>query len=223
MYSGPVAAKGYFHLAEDGKPDIIVLIGPNHTGYGSGVSIMTGGHWRTPLGDVQINSDLATAIQQSSEYLDIDETGHRYEHSLEVQLPFLQYLYGSVSFVPICMMMQDLEVSRDVGKAIATAAMDKNVLIIASTDLSHYESQSQAEAKDRLALDAIHHLDEAELQQVVEIHNISMCGYGPVSAAIAASKKLGAENTTLLQYKTSGDITGDKRQVVGYASLSISK
>jgi AmmeMemoRadiSam system protein B len=223
MYSGSVAAKGYAYVANDGRPDSIVIVGPNHTGYGTGISIMLGGVWRTPLGDLRIDAELATDIQKHSEFIDVDSGAHLYEHSIEVQLPFLQYVYGSVQFVPICMRMQDVEVSRDVGAAIARASVGKNVLIIASTDLSHYEPQSIAEKKDRLALDAISSLDEEALQAVVEARSISMCGYGPVSAAIVASKTLGAEKTVLLQHKTSGDITGDKRQVVGYASAVMVK
>ena len=223
MYSGPVAAKGYAYVADDGRPDAIVLVGPNHTGYGTGVSIMLRGVWRTPLGDLRIDSDLATDIQRHSKFVDVDSGAHLYEHSIEVQLPFVQYVYGAVHFVPICMRMQDVEVSRDVGAAIARASAGKNVLIIASTDLSHYEPQSIVEKKDRLALDAISRLDEEALQAVVEAHGISMCGYGPVSAAIVASKTLGAEKGVLLQHKTSGDITGDRGRVVGYASAVMVK
>jgi AmmeMemoRadiSam system protein B len=223
MYSGAVAAKGYAYMAEDGRPDAVVLLGPNHTGYGTGVSIMVGGVWRTPLGDLRINMELATAIQQRSEFMDVDAAAHLYEHSIEVQLPFLQYVYGPIPFVPICMRMQDVEVSRDVGAAIAHAAVGKNVAIIASTDLNHYEAQSIAEEKDQLALDAVRRLDEAALQAVVEAHGISMCGYGPVSAAIVASKTLGAAKAVVLQHKTSGDITGDRRQVVGYAAAVMVK
>lgn len=223
MYSGAVAAKGFDYLAEDGRPDAIVLLGPNHTGYGSGVSIMMDGVWRTPLGDVRVDSELAKAIQRFSDFIDVDEGAHLYEHSIEVQLPFLQYVYGAFPFVPICMMMQDLEVSRDVGRAIARAATGKNVSIIASTDFSHYEPQSIAETKDGSALDAIIRLDEAGLQKVVAARAISMCGYGPVSAAIVASKTLGAAKVVRLQYKTSGDVTGDKTRVVGYAAVAIVK
>jgi AmmeMemoRadiSam system protein B len=223
MYSGSVASKGFYYLADDGRPDAIVLLGPNHTGYGSGVSIMMEGVWRTPLGDVSVASDLAKEIQRFSAFIDVDVGAHLYEHSIEVQLPFLQYVYGTVPFVPICMMMQDLEVSRDVGRAIARAVTGKNVSIIASTDFSHYEPQSIAETKDGAALDAISRLDEAGLQRVIEAHAISMCGYGPVSAAIVASKNLGASKAVRLQYKTSGDVTGDTTRVVGYASVAIVK
>lgn len=223
MYSGPIAAQGYYHVTHEPKPDTIIIVGPNHTGFGSGASIMIEGKWQTPLGEVQINSTLAHAIQSHSQYLDIDENAHTYEHSIEVQLPFLQYVYDSFSLVPICMMMQDLEVSQDIGTAISTAATGANILIIASTDFSHYEPQNIANTKDRLAIDAILRLDEAGLQSVVETQGISMCGYGPVSVSIVAAKKLGAVTSILLQYKTSGDITGNPSQVVGYASIALTK
>jgi len=223
MYSGPIAANSYYQLASDGRPDVFVLIGPNHTGIGSGVSIMEEGAWRTPLGDVEIDTAVAKAIQRSSGYIDIDDTAHLHEHSIEVQLPFLQYVYGSFKFVPICMMMQDLEVSLDIGQAVASAILRKNAAVIASTDLSHYVAQSLAEEKDRLVIDAILNLDEVSLQSIVEEHGISMCGYGPTSAAIVAAKKLGAKDTRLLSYKTSGDVTGDFSHVVGYASVVLAK
>jgi len=224
MYSGPVAANGYHFAAQDGRPDTIIVLGPNHTGYGSGVSIMDDGVWRTPLGDVEVDSEMARGVQRASELIDIDESGHRFEHSIEVQLPFLQYVYGTAfKFIPICMMMQDLETSRDVGEAIAKTASSRNVLIIASTDMSHYESQRVAEAKDRLAIEAMLKLDAGELQSTVESNRISMCGYGPASAAIIASKKLGATLSQLLSYRTSGDVTGDRSRVVGYASLVITR
>ena len=224
MFSGPVAANGYYFAAQDVKPNTVIILGPNHTGYGSGVSLMVEGAWRMPFGDVQVDLELAKEIQRASELIDLDENAHRFEHSIEVQLPFLQYVYGQkFSIVPICMMMQDLETGRDVGESIAKAASGKNVLIVASTDMSHYEPQKTAETKDRLAINAILRLDAGELQLTVESNNISMCGYGPVSAAIIASRKLGATQSRLLAYRTSGDITGDRSQVVGYASLAITK
>ncbi len=224
MFSGPVAANGYYFAAQDGRPDTVIILGPNHTGYGSGVSVMLEGIWRMPLGDVEVDTELAEEVQRASELIDIDEAAHRFEHSIEVQLPFLQYVYNpTFKFVPICMMMQDLKTSRDVGEAIAKVASGRNILIIASTDMSHYEPHKVAEAKDRQAIDAILKLDESQLQSTVESRNISMCGYGPVSAAIIASKKLGVTRAQLLSYRTSGDITGDQAQVVGYASLAITR
>ena len=224
MFSGPVAANGYYFAAQDGRPEKIIILGPNHTGYGSQVSIMVEGIWRMPLGDVEVDTELAQEIQQASDLIDIDENAHRFEHSIEVQLPFLQYIYGNAfKFVPICLMMQDLETSRDVGEAIARAASGRNILIIASTDMSHYQPYKVVEAKDLLAIEAMLQLDESQLQSTVASNNISMCGYGPVSAAISASKKLGAKQGHLLSYRTSGDITGDQARVVGYASLAITR
>lgn len=224
MYSGPVAAHGYYALSQDGRPDLIVILGPNHSGFGSGISIMAGGVWRMPFGDVEVDSEFAGSIQRASKFADVDDSAHKYEHSIEVQLPFLQYLYGnSFKFVPICMMMQDLEVSRDIGKAIAEASSGRNMLIIASTDMTHYEPQNRAESKDRQAIEAMLKLDEAQLQSVVESRSITMCGYGPASAAIVAAKSLGATKAQLLCYKTSGDVTNDRSQVVGYASLKITR
>ena len=224
MFSGPVAANGYYFAAQDGQPDTVVILGPNHTGYGSGVSIMTEVIWRMPLGDIEVDAALSREVQRQSQLIDVDESSHRFEHSIEVQLPFLQYVFGrAFKLIPICMMMQDLDTSRDVGEAIATAVSGKNVLIVASTDMSHYVSQNIAEAKDRLAINAMLKLDAVELQSVVESNNISMCGYGPASVAIIASKILGATQSKLLSYRTSGDMTGDKDQVVGYTSLAITK
>jgi AmmeMemoRadiSam system protein B len=221
MYSGPIAATGFHYVAAEGQPDTVIIIGPNHTGYGSGASVMVQGLWRTPLGDISINSCLAATIQRNSQYLDIDPIAHRYEHSIEVQLPFLQYVYDQFQLVPICMLMQDIEVSCDVGNAIADAVKDLNVLIIASTDFSHYVPQPIAVQKDEKAILAITQLDEQVLQNVIQTYNISMCGYGPVSAAIIAAKRLGATKGRLLQYKTSGDISEDFSQVVGYASIAL--
>ena len=224
MASGPVAAHAYHHLAKDGKPDVIVIVGPNHTGRGSGISIMNEGVWRTPLGDVEIDAETANRIIQGSDIIDVDDKAHVYEHSIELQLPFLQFLYGQkFRFVPICLMMQDLMSSREVGKAVAAALKGKNGLVIASSDLTHYEPQHKAEQKDKLAVDAALALDESKYYSVVESYGISTCGYGPVISAIAASKELGANKAELLCYGTSGDVLGDRSAVVGYASVSISR
>jgi len=220
MYSGPVAAHSYHYLALDGTPDTVVIFGPNHTGAGSGLAIMKEGAWHTPLGEVTIDTAIADAIVKQSDIIDVDDAAHMREHSIEVQLPWLQFLYGSsFKFVPICFMMQDLESSREVGIATAEALKDKNALIIASTDMTHYEPQKIAESKDRPVLEAAQKLDEKALYASVEKFQVSMCGYGPVVAAITAAKELGAETGKLLCYKTSGDAVGDYSAVVGYASL----
>ncbi len=223
MFSGPVAANGYYYAAGDGKPDSIIILGPNHTGYGSGISIVTDQIWRLPFGDIEVDSKLAKEIQSSSSYADIDNQAHRFEHSVEVQLPFLQYIYGSFKFVPICMMIQDLETCRDLGNTIAEVTYDKNVLIIASTDLTHYEPQEIATKKDQMIINTILNLDAESLQAVVKSNNLSMCGYGPTTVVLIAAKKLGATKVKLLSYKTSGDIINNGKRVVGYASLSIER
>jgi AmmeMemoRadiSam system protein B len=224
MASGPIAAHAYHRLAKDGKPDVIVIFGPNHTGRGSALSIMNEGFWRTPLGDVEIDTETAERILQASRIVDVDERAHAYEHSIELQLPFLQYLYGSeFTFVPVCFMMQDLMSSREVGKAVAAALKDKNGLVIASSDMTHYEPQERAEKKDKMAIDAALKMDETQYYNTVEAYGISTCGYGPVIAAITASKELGAKKAELLCYKTSGDVLGDRSAVVGYASIAFSK
>jgi AmmeMemoRadiSam system protein B len=225
MYSGPVASHGFYALALDGRPDAIVIFGPNHTGQGSGISMMNEGVWRTPLGDVQVDTEIADRIMHESSLVDLDESAHMFEHSIEVQLPFLQYLYGSDApkFVPICFLMQDLESSQEVGQATAKALTGKNAAIIASSDMTHYEPQKSAEKKDKLALEAAEKMDETQFYTTVESHGISICGYGPIIALITAAKALGAKNAKLLKYATSGDVTGDFSAVVGYASVAFFK
>lgn len=224
MYSGPVAAHAYYKLAADGRPDIVVIFSPNHTGFGSALALMNEGVWRTPLGDVEIDMTVANQILAESNLIDVDDRAHAREHSIELQLPFLQYLYGAAfKFVPICFLMQDLESSRDVGLAVSKVLSGKNALVIASTDMTHYESQRSAEKKDKMAIDAATKLDEEQYYSLVESHNISTCGYGPTVAAITAAKKLGAIEGQLLCYRTSGDITGDFSAVVGYSSIAFMK
>jgi len=226
MYSGPVAAHAYARLAREGKPDTVVILGPNHTGYGSAVSVWTDGAWRTPLGDVEVDSELAKAIVNGAKIITADEEAHLMEHSIEVQLPFLQYLYGSdFRIVPICMLFQDMSTSREVGEAIALAVRGsgRNTLLIASTDLTHYEPQQVAERKDRAIIEAVEALDVGGLYRTVEELPVSMCGYGPTAAVMVAARELGASRGELLKYATSGDITGDTLRVVGYASIAITR
>jgi len=224
IYSGPVAAHSYYNLAMDGKPEVVVILGPNHWGMGSALAMMKEGSWRTPLGDVEIDGEVAQQILQSSRIVDVDDSAHAREHSIELQLPFLQYLYGSeFKLVPVSFLMQDLESSREVGQAIGGALVEKNAVVIASSDMTHYEPQKTAELKDKKALNAVLKLDEEQLYSVVESYGISMCGYGPTITMITAAKAMGAKEAQLLCYKTSGDVTGDYSAVVGYASVSLSR
>lgn len=222
-YSGPIAAHSYAALAGDGKPDLAVIIGPNHTGLGSGVSLMLEGFWETPLGKIEIENQVAEKILNLSDIIDIDELAHQYEHSIEVQIPFLQYLYGSqIRFIPIILMLQDLKTSIEIGKTIFEAISHLNCIVIASTDLTHYETQVEANRKDHKAIEAILSLNENKLQQIIDQENLSMCGYGPTVAFITIMKLFEATNTILLKYGTSGDISGDLDSVVGYASIKAS-
>ncbi len=224
VYSGPVAAHAYHRLALDGVPRTIVILGPNHVGYGSALAVMNEGVWRTPLGDVKIDADVANDIVRLSRIIDVNDLAHRYEHSIEVQLPFLQYLYdGRFKLVPICLLLQDLASSREVGRAIAEALEGKDAIIIASTDWTHYEPHERAVRKDLAALEAVKAMDEVRFYKALEAHRISACGYGPVAALITAAKGLGATKAEVLCYKTSGDVTGDYSSVVGYASASFER
>ncbi len=224
VYSGPVAANAYFSLAQDGKPDTVVVLGPNHTGYGNPLSAMREGTWRTPLGDVQIDGETADAIAKETGLLDFDEVAHKHEHSIEVQLPFLQYIYkDSFKFVPICFLMQDLETAKEVGNGLGEALANKNAVVIASSDFSHYEPQAKVEKKDLAALKAVEALDVEDFYGVLDAENVSCCGYGPIAALMTYAKALGAKKAEILSHKTSGDITGDKSSVVGYAAAIVRK
>jgi AmmeMemoRadiSam system protein B len=224
MYSGPIAAHSYAELAKDGVPDVVVIVGPNHTGLGSGVSIVESGYWRTPLGNVEVNSEVARKIVKNCDVIAVDELAHAQEHSIEVQLPLLQYIYGNCfSFVPICMMLQMKDVCIEVGNAIAKALEDENAVIIASTDFTHYEPQEKAYEKDIKVLKAIEAMDPELMLKLVDSLPVSMCGPGPVASMLYAVKKMRAKKATILKYATSGDITGDKSSVVGYGSVKIEK
>jgi hypothetical protein len=218
-YSGPVAAHAYKELAEDGIFDTAVILGPNHTGYGDPVSVWAEGSWSTPLGEAEVDKKLAQRLL--GDVVKADETAHRHEHSIEVQLPWLQYLYGKVRIVPIAMMAQDLETARIVGKSIGEVG--GNLVVIASSDLTHYEPQSVAMEKDSSVIEAIIALDEEELYERCERLGCTMCGYGPVAAAIVASKEMKSEKASLLKYATSGDTGGDFSRVVGYGSIVIKR
>ncbi len=224
MFSGAVAANAYYELASDGKPGTVVILGPNHTGYGSALALMNEGFWRTPFGDVEIDAETANQIVQKTGLVDVDELAHRFEHSIEVQLPFLQYIYGSeFKFVPICFQMQDLSSAVEVGKALAEVLANKNAVVIASSDMTHYEPYRNAAAKDMAALKAVEDMDAKRFYSIIEKQNVTACGYGPIATVITAAKGLGAKEAKLLCYKSSGDVTGDYSSVVGYAAVRFRK
>src|SRR5665648_430733 len=223
MYSGPIAASAFYELAVDGKPDTVVLLGPNHTGYGGALSIMRDGVWQTPLGNVEIDSEMADAILHETHVLDVDELAHRFEHSLEVQLPFLQFLYGNTfKIVPICYQMHDYDSSVEIGRSLVEPLDATNSLIIASSDMTHYESAEAAAAKDQAALKAVTDLDAKCFYEIVENQYITACGYVPITSLITYAACINAK-ANLLSYHNSGDVTGDHSSVVGYAAVSFKK
>ncbi|MFH0913162.1 MAG: AmmeMemoRadiSam system protein B [Candidatus Omnitrophota bacterium] len=222
MYSGRVAAKT---LSRINIKEKIILLGPNHTGSGAKFSIMTEGIWQTPLGEVKIDSLLAKEILNSSEYLEDDTLAHRYEHSLEVELPFLQYFKADFEIVPITFLSDESEALKKIGREIADSVKKRKInnstIIIASSDMTHYEPEGEAKKKDAEAIEAILELDEDKLMQRIRRLNISMCGCAPVIAMISAAKCLGAKIAKLINYQTSGDVTGDRESVVGYAGIIV--
>lgn len=222
VYSGPVAGAVFSKIKFS---DTFIIIGPNHRGMGKPFSITTSGAWQTPLGEARIDGELAGAMLYASQHLEEDALAHRFEHSLEVQLPFLQYLKPGVKIVPIVLEQAPPDVYAEIGKAIAGVLQSsgQKAVIIASSDMTHYEPHEKARDKDMLAIEAILELDEGELVKRISKHRISMCGYAPVVCLIVAARQMGAGRAELVKYQTSGDASGDYSNVVGYAGIIISK
>ena len=220
VYSGPVAGAV---ISKVKFKDTFVIMGPNHTGMGKPLSIMTQGSWKTPLGEVEIDSELGKQILATSSHLEEDHVAHQYEHSIEVQLPFLQYFKPDIRIVPIMLAYASGDIYKEIGKELAKAikASNKGVVIMASSDMTHYEPQETAQEKDTQAIEAILDLNEDELLRRVDELNISMCGYAPTVSLISAAKESGATGAELVRYQTSGDTTGDYSAVVGYAGVII--
>jgi AmmeMemoRadiSam system protein B len=220
IYSGAIAGEVYGGVI---VPDDVVLIGPNHTGLGKKASVMSKGEWETPLGAVKINEALASDIIKGSRLFSDDETAHLAEHSLEVQLPFIHESNKGSCIVPITVMHASYKDCEDMGNAIAGAikAYKKDVLMIVSSDMNHYEPQETTMEKDSLALSAIFRLDAKGLLQVTEERDISMCGVIPAAIAIIAARALGAKKASVVRHSTSGDTSGDFKHVVGYAGVLI--
>lgn len=215
IFSGPVAAHVYAEMAKDGIPETVVIIGPNHTGYGRAVSASSE-DFETPLGTVKVDREIVARLRG---VVEIDRTAHLYEHSLEVQLPFLQYLSPKVKIVPVVMGQQDLVMVRETAKILKEACQGKDVLFLASSDLSHYVSSETAKAKDGRVLRRVLELDAEGVLEEVESGDISMCGPGPVATMLLASCGTKAH---LLHYGNSGDVR-PMDQVVGYAAVIIEK
>jgi AmmeMemoRadiSam system protein B len=218
IYSGPCAGRTYAHVA---IPDLAVVLCPNHTGRGKPLALMDEGAWETPLGSVAIDSTLARRILACDPALEIDEIAHQREHALEVQLPFLQTLRPSIRIVPICVGTRSPAALIALGDALASSIREAGepVLIVISSDMSHYIPLEEARARDALAISRMEKLDAEGLQEVVEREGISMCGYCPAVAGIRAASHLGATEGQLVAYTSSGDRTGSYEEIVAYAGM----
>ena len=220
MYSGHVAGAVYSRLA---LPERFIILCPNHTGMGKPLAIMSEGAWDTPLGEAAIDHELAMELRSAFHSLTEDAGAHRAEHALEVQLPFLQALRRNFTFVPIALGVGSYEPLAELGEAIAQvlATHGEKILIIASSDMNHYESDAVTRVKDSKAIEQILKLDPRGLFDVVVNEDISMCGYGPAVAMLTAARRLGAESAELIKYATSADVSGDRDAVVGYAGVIV--
>lgn len=214
VYSGPTASYLYKSL-QGMKPETVVVIGPNHTSFGEAISVYPEGEWKTPFGSIEIDADLAKKVEATA-----STDAHMIEHSVEVQLPFLQFALQEHKFkiVPICVMDQRMKTMQSLGKNLTSILDVKKHLVIASTDFSHYVPQKQAYKNDLRAIAAIKELDVEKFYDVIQELDVSMCGYGPVAAVMTYAKGKGAK-AELLKYSTSGDITGEFNAVVGYGAL----
>ena len=222
VFSGQVAAHSYLELSRGERPDTVVIIGPNHTGIGSPVSV-TRHDYLTPLGVATTDKEMVRSIVKHGKgMIDDDVSAHRHEHSVEVQVPFIQYIDTEVNIVPVVMMDQRFETARTVAEAVDSAAKElgRRIMIVASSDFSHYVSPSVAEEKDALAIEKIEQLDSGGLYSTVKRHGISMCGYGPVMVLLEIAGMRGEKGAKLLRYATSGDIQPMK-EVVGYSSIAV--
>lgn len=220
MYSGRVAGSVYgrVHI-----PDTVVVLCVNHRGLGSRAAVLGAGGWETPLGVVPIQEEFAQDLTKRVGFLEENPTAHSQEHSLEMQVPFLRYRNPDVRLVPVCLQRLDYEECEALGEGLAGAVRDARtpVLLVASTDMTHFETQESARKKDMLAIERILEVDPRGLYETVTRHGISMCGFIPTTAVLCACRSLGIEKGTLERYATSGDVSGDYSSVVGYAGIHL--
>jgi len=219
VYSGKTAGKVYSKII---PPDVVIIIGPNHHGYGEPYAIDDSDEWETPLGKVEIDKEIKEKLLEKSRYLHADSIAHKQEHSIEVQIPFLQFINPVITIVPVLISgMHDANPWYEIGYTIALTIdqIKKNVLVIASSDFTHYEPAESAEKKDRLAIEKIVNLDADGFLDTVSEHDISICGFAPIVSAITSAKTLGSNKGMLVEYTNSGKVSGDFEQVVGYAGI----
>ncbi|MGB9715601.1 MAG: AmmeMemoRadiSam system protein B [Thermodesulfovibrionales bacterium] len=218
IYSGPVAGAVYSSIE---FPKTFIFIGPNHTGLGERISIMESGEWEIPTGTIQIDEKLSYRIAMNVPIVSKDIKAHLFEHSLEVQLPFLLYFSKETEIVPIVILSASIEECRLLGEGIAKAVSSAGypVIVAASSDMSHYVSHEVAKERDKKAIERILSLDPEGLYEIVIRERISMCGYIPTTVVLFAAKSLGVRSAKLIRYSTSGEVSGDYEHVVGYAGI----
>ena len=217
MYSGAIAGEVYRRVE---LPERVIVLGPNHTGLGATASLWPGGRWRTPLGELAIDAAMTQTLA-TAPGVELDDQAHLHEHSLEVQIPFLQRGRPDVQVAGLCLGPLPWRGCEALGKAIGKAAAPAGALVVASSDMSHYVSAAEARGKDQLAIDRILALDPAGLYEVVRRERISMCGFIPATVMLVAALEMGATGAELVRYGHSGEVTGDDEQVVGYAALRV--
>jgi len=220
VYSGAVAGSVYARLK---IPKTVVILGPNHHGVGSSAALFPPGEWATPLGNAGINQQLSALLLKYSTLVEEDSIAHQYEHSIEVQVPFLQFLRPDVTIVPICLGFSDYSSCRNMGLSLAKAIgeYDKEVLIIASSDMSHYQPAEVARHEDNLAIHEVLNMNPEGMYSIVKGRGISMCGVIPATTMLVAAIEMGATKSELIRYATSGEVSGDFKQVVGYAGVTV--
>jgi AmmeMemoRadiSam system protein B len=221
IYSGFTAAHAY-NVIKNGSFDTVIVIGPSHHEYFHGASVYPGESYRTPLGVVPIHNELRSKIADDEKQIFLSVAGHRAEHSVEVQIPFLQRVLGPFSFVPIIMGEQTIELCEKLSEAISTAVKGRNVLLVASSDLSHYHPYDEAMSLDRRVIDLVESYDPLRLMDRLDHRELEACGGGPIVTVMLAARKLGANKARVIHYCNSGDITGEKDAVVGYLSAIFS-
>lgn len=222
VYSGATAGKTYASVE---LPKKLIILCPNHTGYGEPLSLMASGAWSTPLGEVSVDGALAEALLSEAPELADDASAHRREHAVEVQLPFLQVMLGNFTFVPIALGIHDYSTLEALGHSMArvVSASKEPVAIVVSSDMNHYEDAGTNRAKDDIALEAVTRLDPKALHEAVLTRHITMCGFAPAVAALVAAKEMGADRSEVIDYTHSGMVTGDDNQVVSYAGVRVYK
>ena len=219
VYSGPVACHSFYSLSASSSK-LAIIVGPNHYGIGQNTASMIDVSWKTPLGLVEVDSDSVLELREHLDILEIDSFSHSKEHSIEVQIPILQEVFSDeMKILPISLINQEQKTATLVGSAIAKIAQEKDALLIGSSDFTHYEENEFAHRQDLALIDPILKLDVDEFYKILHERKVTACGFGAIASIMTACKELGATQGKLLKYATSGDISGDKSSVVGYASI----